>query len=108
MRLADGEGARSGRVEVFHQGEWGTVCDQDWDLDDAAVVCRQLGFKGALKAEGGSRFGPGQGDVMMKGMACQGSEARLMDCPSLCWEAPGCNHTQDAGVVCLEGEHQEL
>ncbi|KAF6094586.1 galectin 3 binding protein [Phyllostomus discolor] len=65
MRLADGDAANQGRVEIFYQGQWGTVCDNLWDLLDASVVCRALGFKNATEALGRAAFGPGTGPVML-------------------------------------------
>lgn len=59
MRLADGDTANEGRVEIYYSGQWGTVCDNLWDLTDASVVCRALGFENATEALGGATFGPG-------------------------------------------------
>ena len=59
MRLADGDTANEGRVEIYYSGQWGTVCDNLWDLTDASVVCRALGFKNATEALGRATFGPG-------------------------------------------------
>lgn len=60
MRLADGESANEGRVEIFYRDQWGTVCDNLWDLTDAIVVCRALGFENATEALGRAAFGPGR------------------------------------------------
>ncbi|XP_029785041.1 galectin-3-binding protein isoform X2 [Suricata suricatta] len=100
MRLADGEAANEGRVEIFYQGQWGTVCDNLWDLTDASVVCRALGFENATEALGRAAFGPGRGPVMLDEVECTGTESSLAECRSLGWLKSNCRHNQDAGVIC--------
>lgn len=67
MRLSDGNTPSEGRVEIFYRGQWGTVCDNLWDLTDASVVCRALGFTNATEALGGAAFGPGRPACPRKG-----------------------------------------
>nr|KAF6416069.1 galectin 3 binding protein [Molossus molossus] len=100
MRLADGDAANKGRVEIFYGGQWGTVCDNLWDLTDASVVCRALGFENATEAVGGAAFGPGTGPVMLDEVQCTGTEPSLANCSSLGWLKSRCGHRQDAGVIC--------
>ena len=91
-----------GRVEVYANGEWGTVCDDGWDNTDATVVCRSLGF-GAGTAQGNAYFERGSGDILLDNVACTGSETNLLDCSH---NGIGvinrdiCGHSQDAGVIC--------
>ena len=63
MRLVDGNTEGEGRVEVFHAGQWGTVCDDHWSEIDANIVCKELGFARAIAAAGFSTFGEGSGRV---------------------------------------------
>uniref|UniRef100_A0A3B3SMK4 SRCR domain-containing protein n=1 Tax=Paramormyrops kingsleyae TaxID=1676925 RepID=A0A3B3SMK4_9TELE len=106
LRLV-GEGSDcAGRVEVYHSGSWGTVCDDSWDLRDAMVVCRQLGCGPALGAEGGGRFGRGDGAIWLDEVNCKGSELHLWHC-SYSLKQSDCSHRQDAGVTCA-GEARNL
>ena len=91
--------ATSGRVEVSVNGEWGTVCDNAWNLDDANVVCRQLGYDGAWTAY----YQPGEGLIKIEEPQCSGEEATLLDC----WTAQSnggsvfCSHGRDVAVDCM-------
>ena len=57
IRLADCGNPFEGRVEHYYAGSWGTVCDTGWDMNNAKVVCRQLGLGGAVRATTGAFFG---------------------------------------------------
>ncbi|XP_075392928.1 soluble scavenger receptor cysteine-rich domain-containing protein SSC5D isoform X2 [Tenrec ecaudatus] len=100
LRLVSGPHTCAGRLEVWHAGRWGTVCDDGWDLRDATVACRELGCGGALAAPGGARFGPGSGPVWMDDVGCGGGEQALRDCPRSPWGRSNCDHSEDAGLVC--------
>ncbi|XP_054374427.1 soluble scavenger receptor cysteine-rich domain-containing protein SSC5D-like, partial [Molothrus ater] len=100
VRLAAGPHLCAGRVEVLHEGRWGSVCDRGWDLSDAQVVCRQVGCGRALSAPGGARFGRGSGQVWLSDLTCAGSERHLGQCPAPPWGNNTCGHQRDAGVEC--------
>uniref|UniRef100_A0A8C3UA38 SRCR domain-containing protein n=1 Tax=Catharus ustulatus TaxID=91951 RepID=A0A8C3UA38_CATUS len=100
IRLVSGPDTCQGRVEIFYRGNWGTVCDDDWGLSDASVVCRQLGCGTALAATVLGSFGYGSGPVLLDNVGCGGGEARLADCFHLGWGQHNCGHHEDAGVIC--------
>ena len=87
-------------MEVFHNGTWGTVCDDYWDLNDAKVVCRQRGYGRAIKACISAAFGPGDGTIWMDDINCTGSERSLTECSHNGWGIENCDHDEDAGVLC--------
>jgi len=76
------------------------VCDDEWGLEDGAVVCRQLGFPGVERVTKESEFGTVSSTFSMDNVRCQGNETDLGDC----WhrDADDCDGTEAAGVVCAE------
>ncbi|XP_009472625.1 PREDICTED: soluble scavenger receptor cysteine-rich domain-containing protein SSC5D [Nipponia nippon] len=102
MRLVGAAGRCAGRLEIFHAGHWGTVCDDLWGLPDAAVVCRQLGCGDALDAPRAAFFGEGTGPIWLDDVRCQGNESSLLECPASPWGVTNCQHREDAAVVCAD------
>ena len=100
IQLVGGSGPHEGRVEVYHNGTWGTVCDDDWDLQDATVVCHQLGYVSATAALGSARFGAGSGPILFSELDCIGNESIITECHHLLPGVHNCNHSEDVGVVC--------
>ncbi|NXG05268.1 NETR protein, partial [Sakesphorus luctuosus] len=89
-----------GRVEVYHDGKWGTICDDQWDDRDAEVVCRQLGLSGNPKALSWAHYGQGSGPILLDEVQCSGNELSLDQCKKSDWGQQNCDHIEDAGVSC--------
>ena len=103
----DGATASSGRVEVLFDGVWGTICDDDFGLQDADVICRQLGFNRAVDIAGeGNSFGPGgeSSPIYFDDLACDGTEESLIYCQFPGLKITNCQHSEDVAVTCLSGK----
>ena len=100
VRLVGGSGPHEGRVEVNHNGVWGTVCHHNWDLQDAMVVCHQLGYGTAVNALVRAAFGEGSGPIWYDNVRCNGHEANLTQCGHRGLGVHICRRLDDAGVIC--------
>eukprot|EP00058_Branchiostoma_floridae_P000154 XP_002585642.1 hypothetical protein BRAFLDRAFT_258021 [Branchiostoma floridae] len=106
IRLVGGRFPNLGRVEVRPVGSygWGTVCDDSFDIQDATVVCKMLGFDRALQYHDAAHFGQGSGNIYMDELRCSGNETSLFACGYDGWGNHSCSHSEDVGVTC--GEHR--
>ena len=104
VRLVGGGSPSEGTVQVYYQGIWGTICDNKWDLYDANVVCRQLGFLSASHVWQDAHFGPGSGPILLDYVDCSGSEYNISDCGHNGRYNFNCDHDDDAGVTCFDTE----
>lgn len=102
VRLVGGSSTLEGRVEIYYNDQWGTICNSGWDIDDAIVVCHQLGFHGDAEAIPNSIFGVGSEStpIWLTNVLCTGAEDYLADCPHNSWGNNNCHHYQDVGVIC--------
>ena len=101
VRLVDGSTSYEGRVEVYHNGEWGRVCGDGWDLNDAQVVCRQLGYDSAIGASSKGYHGWESGQIRLTDVNCVGTELTIKDCLHRGWRTENCTRGDgDADVRC--------
>ena len=110
LRLVDGPTHLEGRLEVYHCTEyecmWGTICDDDFGVEEATVACRQLGMGVAERWLGSARYGQGRGLIWLDDLGCSGDEQRLGSCSfrESTWGSNNCAHSEDAGIKCLGGD----
>lgn len=98
LRLVNGTDRCSGRVEILRNNQWGTVCDDDWDIRDAQVLCRALDCGTAMSVKSNAYFGQGEGVIWLDDVRCVGDEPSLLHCQHSA--ESNCGHDEDAGVVC--------
>ncbi|XP_067882865.1 antigen WC1.1-like [Heterodontus francisci] len=106
LRLSGGGSPCTGRVEIYYNRTWGSVCADSWDLADADVVCKQLGCGKALDMSLTASCGPDSGPVWLDELNCSGNESFLWECPSASWDNHDCSHEEDVRIMC--SEHKEL
>lgn len=100
VRLVNDKDECSGRVEVRHGEVWQTVCDADWTLSKAEVVCELLECGRAVNALSGAHFGQGSGSVVEASHTCFDNLTALQQCSLKGFRAATCGHDHDAGVLC--------
>lgn len=108
IRLVNGTNRCSGRVEVYHEGQWGTVCDDRWGMQEAAVSCREMNCGTALSVKYKGFFGRGHDQVWLDDIECTGQEKSLADCPHRGFGEHDCDHNEDAGIICSGRTHSLL
>ena len=100
IRLANGTNEKEGRVEIYWNNQWSTVCDDLWDDNDATVICKQLGYsRGSARVS--AYFGEGSGLILLDNVNCNGGEASIFACSHNNFGEHNCAHSEDAGVVCF-------
>ena len=92
-------------MEVHHNGVWGTVCDHFWDLNDAQVICSELGLGKAVAARTNAFYGQGSGQIWLDDVKCAGTERTVRNCSHNGWGIKNCNHEEDASVNCTAGKY---
>ena len=90
---------------MFYQGTWGYVCHTGFGIEEARVVCRQLGFPGAIRPLADSQFTSGGGLIWLSSLECIGNETTLSECTQETWGGGGCSHSNEAGVECVAPAH---
>ncbi|XP_061258604.1 CD5 antigen-like isoform X3 [Bos javanicus] len=106
VRLVRGPHRCEGRVEVERNGEWGTVCDDSWNMKDAEVVCRELGCGAAKGTPSGNLYKPLADEkqkIFIQDVNCSGTEDKLIECDQV-EDVFDCSHSEDAGAMCEKGQ----
>ena len=89
-----------GRVEIYRNGFWGTICEDGWNIPDASVVCRMLGYSGAWTAGCCTEYTGGTGPIWLSDLACTGEEKSITECGHSGWGIHNCDHGKDVTVIC--------
>ena len=110
IRLVNGTNEKEGRVEIYWNNQWSTVCDDYWDYTEATVMCKQLGYIGG-SVKKSAYFGEGSGLVLLDDVNCDGDESSIFACNHRNFEENDCRHYEDVGVICYgessRGNHKQ-
>ena len=110
-------------MEMCNNNQYGTVCSNSWDINEAIIVCNTLGYfgkpvdnfiyivhktyslllTGTSTAYSNAYFGQGTGQILLSDLGCTGTEISLLSCPFSNNGSTSCTHSQDAGVICSTG-----
>nr|XP_022287642.1 uncharacterized protein LOC111100229 isoform X1 [Crassostrea virginica]XP_022287725.1 uncharacterized protein LOC111100229 isoform X1 [Crassostrea virginica] len=104
IRLVGGANLYEGRLEVYHNGVWGTVCDDDNDNDTKVsdVVCRSLGISWKTsESYPQAKYGKGAGPIWLDDLNCLGSESSIDECDHRGWGVSNCRHYEDLSIRCI-------
>ncbi|XP_063755747.1 scavenger receptor cysteine-rich type 1 protein M130-like [Eleginops maclovinus] len=107
VKLLDGTSLCSGRLEVKSNRSWSSVCEADFDQQDAAVVCRELGC-GAPSVLQGALYGEVEAPMWTKEFQCGGHESALLDCRSSGSERNICSPGRAVSLTCSEPDDVKL
>ncbi|XP_066252943.1 lysyl oxidase homolog 2 [Euwallacea similis] len=109
VRLVGGRGEYEGNVEILYKGKWGAVCDDEWDLAEASVVCKQLGYHSQnITPTSNSYFAKSKRKFLMDNVFCDGSETELAECRFNGWGKSDCKDSEAAGVICIDVKDEHL
>ena len=96
----NGIGSNEGRIEVYHNQIWGTICGQSFDLIAGEAICRQLGYSNVITVYGSARYKKGYGPVWLANLQCPLSAKTILECQHSGWGNNNCNHGEDASILC--------
>ena len=100
IRLVGGSGKHEGHVETYLLGHWVSVCSKYGDLLDATVVCRQLGYPGALAIPNRDTFfGLGNSGIQLE-LQCTGYESNITQCSHQLRTPRYCLYHMAGDVIC--------
>jgi len=102
VTLVGGGSPRKGRIELYHNGTWGTVCNDRFNDAAARVVCYFLGFGHVGREININIYGTGKGQVWLDDVQCKGSERHISECSHRGWGVHNCGHSEDVAVSCVD------